>query len=208
MLVIIHLDLQCRTMSAFGSCAKLFTYGQRGDDFKDGAMVPSTPLLEKIAGWSAVYLLVLLYVGLHLRWWSSLETSPLAGTAEPPNLELSEVKDPDGEAVPHMEDLPEAPRQPTAESSNVGHGDPERTVSGSNSRVDMLTDNKNAHFVVAAILGNVVSVALFDVLVLITEIIDHEHGRALTMGKSRDGSVQWHWEIATTRGDHILKHFF
>ena len=163
---------------------------------------------KKIAGWSAVYLLVLLYVGLHLRWWSSLETSPLAGTAEPPNLELSEVKDPDGEAVPHMEDLPEAPRQPTAGSSNVGHGDPERTVSGSNSRVDMLTDNKNAHFVVAAILGNVVSVALFDVLVLFTEIIDHEHGRALTMGKSRDGSVQWHWEIATTRGDHILKHFF
>ena len=77
-----------------------------------------------------------------------------------------------------------------------------------NSRVDMLTSNKNALFVVAAILGNVVSVTLFDVLVLFTEIIDHEHGRALTMGKSRDGSVQWHWGMATTRGDHILKQLF
>ena len=28
------------------------------------------------------------------------------------------------------------------------------------------------------------------------------------MGKSRDGSVQWHWEKAATRGDHILKQLF
>ena len=126
--------------------------------------------------WSAVYLLVHLYVGLHLGWWSLLETSPLAGTAEPPNLELSEVDDPDGEAVPHIENPPEAPRQSTAGSCNVGHGDPERTVSGSNSRVDMLTGNKNALFVVAAIFGNVVSVTLFDILVPFTEIIDHENG--------------------------------
>ena len=72
----------------------------------------------------------------------------------------------------------------------------------------MLTDNTNALFVVVSILGNVVSVTLFDIVVLFTEIIDHEHGRALTMGKSRDGSVQWHWEMATTRGDLVLKQFF
>ena len=159
-------------------------------------------------GWSAAHLLVLLYVGLHLGWRSSLETTPLADTAEPPNLELSEVDDPDVEAVPRIEDPPEAPRPPTAGSSNVGHRDPERTVSGSNSRVDMLTGNKNALFVVAAILGNVVSVTLFDVSVLFTEIIDHEHGRALMMGKSRDGSVPWHWDMATPRKDHSLKQLF
>ena len=58
------------------------------------------------------------------------------------------------------------------------------------------------------ILGNVVSVTLFDVAVLFTEIIDHEHGRALMMGKSRDGSVQWHWDMATPRKDHSLKQLF
>ena len=45
---------------------------------------------------------------------------------------------------------------------------PEGTVSGSNSRVDMLTGNKNALFIVAAILGSGVSVTLFDILVLFT----------------------------------------
>ena len=163
---------------------------------------------KQFAGWSAVYLLVLLYVGLHLGWWSSLETSPLAGTAEPPNLELSEVDDPDGEAVPHIENPKGAPRQPTAGSCNVGHGDPERRVSGSNSRGNMLTGNNNALSVAAAILGNVVSVTPFDMLVLFTEVIDHEHGRALTIGQSRDGSVQWHWTMATTRGDHISEQLF
>ena len=87
----------------------------------------------------------------------------LAGTAEPPNWEFSEVDAPGGEAVPHNEPSPEAPRQPTAGSCKVGHGDPEHTVSGSNSRVDMLTGNKNALFVVAAIFVNVVSVTLFDI---------------------------------------------
>ena len=65
----------------------------------------------------------------------------------------------------------------------------------------MLTSIENALFVVAAILGNVVSVTLFDILVLFTEIIDHEHGLALTMGKSKDGSAQWHWEMDVMCGD-------
>ena len=49
--------------------------------------------------WSAVSLIVLPYVELHLRW-SSLDASPLAGTAESPNLELSEVDGPDGAKDP------------------------------------------------------------------------------------------------------------
>ena len=123
--------------------------------------------------------------------WSSAET---------PNLEVSEVDDLDGEAVPcsEEEDPPEAPPPPTTGSCNVGHGDPERMVSGGNSRVDKLTGNKSA--LLAAILGNVVSVTFFDVFVLFTEITDHEHRRAKKMEKSRDGSVQWHWRMATTRG--------
>ena len=52
----------------------------QGNDFKDGALVPTTPLLEKkCARWSAVYLLVLLYVELHLGWWSSLENNASHG---------------------------------------------------------------------------------------------------------------------------------
>ena len=174
-------------MSALGSYAKLLSYGQRGERLQrwsDGSNHAAV-LLDKIAGWSAVYLLVLQNVGLHLGW-SSLETSPLARTAEPPNLEISEVDDPDGEAVPHMEDFPEAPRQPTAGRKMV---DTETQSARSPAAILEWTYSQTTKmriFVVAAILGNVVSVTLFDVLVLFTGIIDHEHG------KSRDGSVQWH----------------
>ena len=152
---------------------------------KNGAMFQPRRCWERLARWSAVYLLILLHVEVRLGWWSSLDTSPLAGAAEPPDLELSEVDDPDGEAVLDIEGPPEAPRPPTAGSSNGGHGDPERTVSGSKSRVDILTGKKLCS-AAEAILGNVFSVTL-------------------KMGKSTDGNVQWHWEMATRRGDHILK---
>ena len=101
------------------------------------------------------------------RWKHRL----FARTAEPPNLELSEVDDPDGEAVPHMEDLPEAPRQPTAGRKMV---DTETQSARSPAILEWTYSQttKMRIFVVAAILGNVVSVTLFDVLVLFTEIID------------------------------------
>ena len=152
---------------------------------------------KQFAGWSAVYLRVPLHLGLHQEWWSSLETSPLAVTAEPLNLELSEVDDPDGEAVPHIENHPEAPRQPTTGSCDVGHGDPERTVSGSSSRVDMFTGKKKCALCCGGDLGQC---GLGNAVRHFGSVhVDHRPG------KSRDGSVQWHLEMATTRGDHILK---
>ena len=85
-----------------------------------------TPLLEKIAGWSAVYFLVLLYLGM-------LDTETQSAQSRAAIL------------------------QGTCSQAT-----------------------KNALFVIAAILGNLVSVLLFDVMVFFTEINDHEHGTLLS----------------------------
>ena len=58
--------------------------------------------------------------------------------------------------------------------------------------------NRSALCVVAAILGKVVSATLFD----------DERGRARRMGESKDGIFLRHWEVATTRSDHILRQVF
>ena len=105
-------NLTCNTepRARLGTVQNFSRVVSEGNDFKGGAMVLTAPLLETICG------LVCCVCLSSCGWWSSLGTSPLAGTAEPPNLELSEVDDPDGGAVPHIEKTPEAPRQPTAGS--------------------------------------------------------------------------------------------
>eukprot|EP00972_Heterocapsa_arctica_P102208 15060315-Heterocapsa_arctica.AAC.1 len=141
-------------------------------------------------------LLVLLYQGLTLGWWPTLEESPFRRLVQQPAeaavAELGGDGGDGGDAGPGPAERPAA-----GGPDRAGHVDPQaaaagvdRSVGGSNRGLDKWTGKRNALQVAADILCNPATLALTDMISLMSEPIDQEHGLTLTMMKTPRGSHQ------------------
>ena len=200
---------QAHVEATWRAASEAPVFHSKGLTAKKGRWFQARRCWGAISDYIHEYVLVIFYIGMHLGWWKTLETSPLGeasrswrsfdnGGGEQRPLPVA-AGDGDGDEENHdvhgLGVRPEREHGPAP----AGHGDPDRGVGASNYKVDKLAGNKNALLVVADILSKRSSVALIDGTVALSEFVDLEHGRAIVLGKTPAGCREYFESMAIDR---------
>lgn len=168
---------------------------KKGETAKGRRWFQTTRRWEDKSRQMSMLLHMLLYIGMHLGWWKSLKESPLGPLLQGTGAEAGQLLDDDGE--PRLAaDEPARERHGVATPAAVGHVGPD-TVAGSSKQADKATSDKNGCFLAAAILGNLVHLALQHAVGAITRVVDDQHGLLLTSSKTVRGCVAINVERAS-----------
>ena len=134
-------------------------------------------------------LLILIYMGLILKWWPAIEDSPLMQNLT--SLEVAARPDIEPAADDAVLDDADARDANRIAPGAAGHLGPDRGVLASNTRLEKIAGNKNALWVVSYSLGNDVTTALITGVGVLSKCIDEEHARTLVASRTRWGSLDW-----------------
>ena len=180
-------------------------FHHKGDKVQLNRWFQFTQRWRQLQPFSSVLLLIIMYVGLHLQWWPSLDMSPIGTGAQQLDEDgraggQEQLGHQDLEGQPGQDDEGDAAEEgnPNQASTVRGHasGGVGRQVAGSSHIAEKQLGNRSSIYVVGDILGSKVHKSVFRGMCALSQPVELEHAETIRTHKTRQGSCQWWVKMA------------